>query len=187
MPIADIGSKGSGLFGFGGKVGDSTFNDFAGAASDLFSSQINAESLDIKAKGDLAEAASYDMAAGLALLNKQYTVTETAIKETQNDREVYQTISQQQAGVAGGGLAESGSALDLLRSSAQQGALSHAIIGQQGLITEAGYQEQHDSYTNMAGALRQAAQEEEDLSSKTSLFGEITGGIKAIAAIATFA
>ena len=164
-----------------------TFKDFGGAASDIFSSQIGAESLQIKAQGDLAEATSYDMAAKLALLNEQYTKTETAVKETQNEREIYQTISSQQAGVAGGGLAASGSALDLLRSSASQGALSQAIIGQQGLITEAGYQEQHDSYTNMAAAARQAAASEESLASDTGFFGAITGGIKAIAGIATLA
>src|SRR5258706_2171538 len=90
-------------------VGQSTFYNFAGAASDLFSSGIGADSLRIKAQGDLAEARSYDMAAALALLNKQYTVAETAVKETQNEREVYQTISQQQAGVAGGRVARGGS------------------------------------------------------------------------------
>lgn len=166
-------------------LGASTFNDFAGAASDLFSGITGSESLDIKAQGDFAEAQSYQMAAGLALLNKQYTATETGVKEAQNQREIYQTISQQRAGVAGGGLAESGSALDLLRSSASQGALSQAIIGQQGLITEAGYQEQHDSYVNMANALNQAGSEEEHLASQTSMFSEITGGIKAVAGIAT--
>jgi hypothetical protein len=165
--------------------GQSTFSDFAGAASDLFSSQLGAESDRIKAQGDLAEATSYDMAAQLALLNEQYTKTETAVKETQNEREIYQTISSQQAGVAGGGLAASGSALDLLRSSASQGALSQAIIGQQGLITEAGYQEQHDSYTNMAAAARAAAASEEQLASDTETAGWITGGIKAIAGVAT--
>jgi len=166
-------------------LSDRTFSDFGGAASDIFSSQLGAESLRIKAQGDLAEATSYDMAARLALLNKQYTVTETGVKQMQADREIYQTISSQQAGVAGGGLAESGSAIDLLRSSASQGALSHAIIGEQGLITEAGYQEQHDSYTNMAAAARAAAAAEEKEASDTSFFGAITGGIKAIAGIAT--
>jgi hypothetical protein len=165
--------------------GQSTVSDFGGAASDLFSGFIGGMSADIKAKGDIAEAQSYEMAAQLALLNKQYTVTETAVKEAQNEREVYQTISQQEAGVAGGGLAESGSALDLLRSSASQGALSHAIIGQQGLITEAGYQEQHDSYINMANALREAASEEESLGGLSEIGGIITGGIKAVAGIAT--
>jgi hypothetical protein len=165
--------------------GQSTFSDFAGAASDLFSGITSGMSAGIKAEGMLAEATSYDQAAALALLNEQYTKTATAVKEVQNEREVYQTISQQEAGVAGGGLAESGSALDLLRDSASQGALSHAIIGQQGLITEAGYQEQHDSYTQMAATLRDMAQKEKD----TGLFGEIgsfvTGGIKAVAGIAT--
>src|SRR5258706_12433941 len=164
--------------------GQSTFSDLGGSASDIFSSQLGAESLKIKAQGDLAEARSYDMAAALALLNKQYTVTETAVKESQNEREVYQTISQQEAGVAGGGLAASGRALVLLRSSASQGALSDAIIGQQGLITEAGYQEQHDSYTNMANAARAAAMAEEHLGDETLLFGGISAGIKAFAGAA---
>jgi NADH dehydrogenase/NADH:ubiquinone oxidoreductase subunit G len=166
-------------------LGASTFNDFAGAASDLFSGITGSESLQIKAQGDIAEAQSYTMAAQLAGLNEQYTKEETAVKESQNEREIYQTESQQQASVAGGGLAESGTALDLLRSSASQGALSQAIIGQQGQITEAGYQEQQESYTNMATALQQAASEEEKLASQTSLFSEITGGIKAAAGIAT--
>lgn len=165
--------------------GASTFNDFAGAASDLFSGITGSESLNIKAEGDLAEAKSYQLAAQLAGLNEQYAKTETNVKEAQNEREIYQTESQQQAQVAGGGLAESGSALDLLSSSASQGALSQAIIGQQGLITEAGYQEQQDSYNNMATALQQAASEEQKLASQTSMFSEITGGIKAAAGIAT--
>src|SRR5258706_7426931 len=165
--------------------GQSTFSDLGGSASDIFSSQLGAESLKIKAQGDLAEARSYGMGAQLALLNKQYTVPETAVKESQNEREVYQTISSQEAGVAGGGLAESGSALDLLRSSASQGALSHAIIGQQGLITEARYQEQHYSYTHMANAARWAAQQEEDLAVSTEIAGTVTAGLKFAAAAAT--
>jgi hypothetical protein len=165
--------------------GAATFTDLGGAASDIFSGITGSESLQIKAQGDLAEGRSYDLAAALALQNEQFTQTETGVKQMQNDREVYQTISGEQAGIAGGGLAESGSALDLLRSSASQGALSHALIGQQGLITEAGYQEQHDSYVNMSAAAKQAAQSEEELASQTGLFSEITGGIKAVAGIAT--
>lgn len=165
--------------------GQSTFSDFGGAASDIFSGFTADMSAQIKAGGDLAEAQSYEMAAGLALQNEAFTKTATAVKTAQNDREVYQTISSQQAGVAGGGLAASGSALDLLRDSASQGALSHEIIGQQGLITEAGYQEQHDSYINMANALRQAAAKESELGGMSGIFGGITGGIKALAGIAT--
>jgi hypothetical protein len=47
------------------------------------------------------------------------------------------TLGGQEADVAGAGFSEGGSALDLLRSSASQGALTHAVLGQQGLITEA--------------------------------------------------
>jgi hypothetical protein len=45
-----------------------------------------------------------------------------------------------QASTAGSGFQASGSSLDILRDSASQGAIAHAVLGQQGLITEAGYQ-----------------------------------------------
>ena len=166
-------------------LGASTFTDFGGAASDLFGGIMADQADQIKAQGDLAEATSYEEAATLAGQNEQFAKTQTAVNEVQNQRQVYQTISQQEAGVAGGGLAESGSALDLLRDSASQGALSQALIGQQGLITEAGYQEQQQSYTQMAAALQQAASEESSLGNEAGIFGAITGGIKGIAGIAT--
>jgi hypothetical protein len=87
----------------------------------------------------------------------------TAIKESQADRNLYQALGTTRADFAvglfarpmncriwrcsGAGFAESGSALDLLRESASQGAMTKAVLGEQGLITEAGYQEQAQSYT----------------------------------------
>src|ERR1019366_2908418 len=47
------------------------------------------------------------------------------------------------------GFGEGGSGGDILRSSASEGALNRAVLVQQGHITEAGYQEQADSYTAM--------------------------------------
>lgn len=82
---------------------------------------------------------------------------------------------------AGAGFAQSGSALDILRTSAQQGATTRAVIGQQGLITEAGYQEQSEAYQNMASAAGTAINAE-----KTSETGDLIGaGLKGAAALAS--
>ena len=93
------------------------------------------------------------------------------------------SLGKTQAAEAGAGLAQSGSAVDLLRESAQEGATTKAAVGQQGLITEAGYQEQHDSYMNMAAAA-QAAEQATELSGIGDLVG---GGLKLAAAIAPLA
>jgi hypothetical protein len=45
-----------------------------------------------------------------------------------------------------------GSALDILRESASQGALTRAVTGEQGLSQEEGFHQQAASYRNMAAA-----------------------------------
>ena len=166
-------------------LGAATFNDIGGAVSDLFSSQETAAGLNIKAQGDIAEGQEYTLAAGLAGQNEQFTEQSTAIKEMQAEREANMTIGAQKAGVAASGFEEGGSALDLLRDSASQAALQRQVLGQQGLITEAGYQEQQQSYQTMASAATTAASEEQSLASKTEEFGDISAAIKGAAAVAT--
>ena len=157
--------------------GSATFTDIAGSVSDLFSADADRS----KATGDRIEGQNYDLASTLATQNEQFTETSTNIKQAQLDRNIYQTIGGEQADVAGAGFANSGSALDLMRDSASQGALTKAVAGQQGLITEAGYQEQATSYTNMAQAANVAA----DAEDKAAEGADITAGIKGVAAIAT--
>jgi hypothetical protein len=89
-------------------------------------------------------------------------------------------MGQTTADTAGAGFATSGSSMDMLRESAQQGALTKAVIGEQGLIQEAGYKEQAQSYDTMASAATMAAGAE-----KTAATGDfIGGGMQAAAAIA---
>jgi len=173
------GNSKSGLFGQGGGISNTTFSDFGGAASDLFA----AEGDKSKAQYDFAEAKNYGLAADLALQNEAFTETSTTIKEAQQQREAMSARGGVEAQVAGAGFAESGSALDILRDSAAQGALTHAVIGQQGLITEAGYKEQAESAQNMEAAATQAGNAE----NQAATFAEITGGIKAVAGLATLA
>lgn len=158
-------------------ISDRTINDLGGAVSDIF----NYEALGSKEEALQFEEQNYEAASQLALQNEQFTKTSTAIKQQQSDRELYQSLGRTTGAVAGAELDLSGSSLDILRESAQQGATTRAVIGQQGLITEAGYQEQAQSYQNMA----QAAQVAEN-AEKTSGIGDLIGaGLKGAAAIAT--
>src|ERR1700730_6424021 len=138
-------------------ISRSTFSNAGGAVNDIFAgigaatnASLQAKGLRIKAAGNLAEGQEYDLAASLAAENEKFTETSTQIQEAQRERENTLQIGGQRADIAAAGFAESGSALDILRDSASQGALSKAVLGQQGLITEAGYTEQEASYNLMA-------------------------------------
>jgi hypothetical protein len=134
--------------------GNATFSDIGTAVSDIFAAQGD----ELKAKGAAFEQQSYVEAAALAKQNEAFTEMSTAIKQSQADRNLYQALGTTRADVAGAGFAASGSALDILRESASQGAMTKAVLGEQGLITEAGYQEQAQSYTDMANAAGVAIQ-----------------------------
>jgi len=157
--------------------GSSTLSDASGAVSDLFA----AEGHRAKGQGDLMEAQNYDLAAEYAQKNVEYTDLSTKIKNMQTERQIYQGEGQLQAGVAASGFTSGGSAGDLMRESASQGALTHAVLSQQGLIQEQGYQEQAASYQNMSKAARMAAEAED----KAATGADITGVIKGIAGIAS--
>lgn len=158
-------------------VGQATFSGAAGAVGDLFA----ASGYKYKAQGALLEKENYLKAADLAGENERFTEQSQAIKQTQLDRSIYQSTSGTQADTAGGGLAASGSALDILHDSASQGALTKQVLAEQGYITEAGYKEQQESYQTMAKAAQVAA----DAANEASDSSMITGIIKGIGAIAS--
>jgi len=137
-------------------ISQAAISNFGSAANDIFSYFAD----EAKAGSDLAEQQEYTLAGNLAFQNEQFTKDSTAIKESQENRQITQALGRTQAQVAGAGFAESGSALDILRSGAQQGALTKAVTSEQGLITEAGYEEQGESYRLMASAAGAAAQAE---------------------------
>lgn len=144
-------------------IGANTFSFAGGAVSDLF-----------KGFGDEVEGKNYDLAAQLAEKNVQYTQMSTAAKTMQAQRQLTMGLGETTADVAGAGFGQSGSALDLLRDSASQGALHEAVLKEQGLITEEGYKEQAQSYKNMASYAKEA--EEGDF---------IGAALKGAAAVAT--
>lgn len=153
-------------------------NELAGAASDLFKYEASGSSAEaamaksrasllsasadrLKGQGDVVEGQMYTKAAGLADLNATYTKESTAIQETQADRALFLNLGGARSAAAASGGTAGGSAEDILRDSASQGALNRAVLTQQGLITEAGYQEQGESYRFMTQASNIAAQAEE--------------------------
>lgn len=202
--ISGLGSAASDIFA-GMAAKDQSKLKAKGIRIGAEGTRLSAESLRIKARSDITEAGTYDLAAGLARQNKAFTETSTAIKSAQQDRDLFKAMGATRADVAGAGFAESGSALDILRDSASQGALAKAVLGQQGLITEAGYEEQAKSYETMSKAGRAAAEsqfgiadrtdaiaaQEDQLAFETIKAGNraatgayISGGIKAIGSIA---
>ena len=165
--------------------GSGTINSAGGAVQDIFGGQATGAGLRLRARGNLAEADNYDLAATLARQNAAFTEESTAVKTAQMGRAVYRGIGTAESDIAGAGFAMSGSALDILRDSASQGALTKAILGRQGLITEAGYEEQAQSFTNMSKAARYAAEEQDKMAGTAERNGWITGGIKGAAALAS--
>jgi hypothetical protein len=142
--------------------------------------------IDPRDRADLAEAQEYGIAATEAMQEAQFTKVSTAIQGFQQERELSQSLGQTTADVAGAGFATSGSALDLLRSSASQGATQQAVTQQavtqqQGLVTEQGYEEQAQSYLNMESAADMAASAEK----KAATGAEIGAGFQFAAGVAS--
>lgn len=145
-------------------LGGMDFGSAGGAVSSIFG-----------AIGDFQNASSLKKASKMAMQNARISAESTAIQQTQAQREVLQTIGRQQAQVGGAGLAASGSALDLLRSSQSQGELTKQLIGVQGKIDENDWKLQSQNYAAQAAA------------AKTSGIGGILGGVmKGVGAIAPF-
>ena len=111
--------------------------------------------------------ANIELAQGLAQQNAAYTAASTNIQAAQQERQTVMTIGSQKAAVGGAGLAESGSALDLLASSASQGALAKGVLVTQGQMQQAGYEEQANSYGVMSAAAKATAAGEVKISGET--------------------
>lgn len=125
--------------------------------------------------GQLQAAKGYKKAAAFSDLSANISQQATQIQAFQAERDVYRTIGGAKADFGGAGLSMSGGALDVIRDSAQQGALTKQLIQAQGAITTAGYEAEAESYRSMATA------------AKTAGKGGILGGIlKAAATAAPF-
>jgi hypothetical protein len=138
--------------------------DVGGAVSSLFG-----------ARGARASARSYGIAQTFAEENAKLSESATKLKLEQQQRQIFGVLGTQKAQVAGAGFAASGTALDLLRSSASQGAMTKAITAEQGAIQATSYYEQAAMY----GGMKAAA----DTSSVGQTIAGLLQGAGAIAAI----
>jgi hypothetical protein len=115
MPGGDWSIGGKGLKAIGGIIQ---------GAGQIFSGFASADA-------DREEAAYYKKAAGW----EKYS---TDIKEMSFNRQLYQTLGTGRADIASSGLKISGSAADVMRQNAAEGAVTRNIIGLQGEIDEQG-------------------------------------------------
>ena len=129
--------------------------------------RISAAGLRYKAQGDLAEAENYALAAALARKNIDYTRESQGIQQMQLDRQIAGSLGKTRAGYGGAGLRLGGSALDVLADSASQGRLAKSVLARQGEITEAGFEEQAQSYDTMSAAARMAYAGQLDIAART--------------------
>lgn len=136
------------------------FSGAGGAVNDIFG-----------AIGSFQSAGAYNKAAAYAEQNANITRQSTAVKQLQTQRQIFQTIGGQKADVAGAGLAASGSALDILKSSMAQGALTKQLVTNQGMIDANSYEAQATAYKSQAS------------SAKSAGIGSLVGGALSIASI----
>lgn len=147
MAVANSG------FGLSTSNVQGTLSNFGGSVADLYA----ASGLQSRAKGARIEAQEYGLGATEADLNAQFTKVSTDIKQYQTQRSLFHSLGSTMADVASSGFANTGSALDIERDSAMQGELTKAVLGAQGQIEEAGYEEQAASFRLMQQAANEAA------------------------------
>lgn len=118
--------------------------------------------------GDLAQAAAYQQAASLAKKNAALVKLSTGIQEDEARRQAYKVAGQNVAAAGANNEALTGSAMDTLRSNAQQTTLQKTLIAEQGLINQQGWLEKAAADEGMAAA------------SAASGAGSILGGVLGI-------
>ena len=110
-------------------------------------------------KGCTLKLATITLAATLANQNAEFTRQSTAVQQYQTHRNFEKSEGNTQAEFGASGVTgDSVSSEAILRENAGQGALSKQLLGQQGLITEAGYTEQANADTALAQYANQSAQ-----------------------------
>lgn len=124
--------------------------DLGGAVTDLFG-----------ARGARSSAGSYEEAERIANENAVLAGAATRTKALLLQRQITKGLGSTQAQVAGAGFAASGSALDIMRDSASQGAITKALNEEQGAITVNSFREQANQFGAMAKAAKSSSRLQE--------------------------
>jgi hypothetical protein len=164
MPDSNSGFLwGNALSGLGG---------LAGAAGSLLGGSSSSAGYAATAAGDRAEAQGLEEAAQSEELNKTLAGASGQIQDAMAARTIYKSTSGIEAAAAGAGFNGGGSAGDILRESAQQGALTRQMLGVQTEVNENTYQMQANTYTAEA----QQAEDNADAADAAASAAE-TGGV----------
>lgn len=126
--------------------------------------------LTTEAAGSTAEAGEYGQAAAGATNNAEIATLSGQLQQYQNTRTLMNTLGTQAADVSGAGFQNSGTALNLARSSLQQGVLQNQVLGLNAELESGGYLEQASaSQAEQQGALAAAATESSEAATAGSL------------------
>lgn len=157
------------MAGIGGLVGG-----IGGAVSGIFS----AEGSGAEADGDFQAALSYRKARDIELQNIDITKTSTEIQGLQLQRKIDKVQGTQTAQLGAAGVS-GGSAGDLMRDSAQQGALAVTQVNTQGKIQENAFKAQADAFDAQAIAADAAGHKAESAAQGAMIGGafSLLGGI----------
>ena len=128
-----------------------------GEAGQLASETGQANAFNIEAQGATAEAAQYDIAGNISTNNANIELVSGQLQQFQNTRNMLKTLGQQAGGYSGAGFQQSGSALNVARSSLQQGLLQNQVIGTNANLAAGGYLEQAAASQAEATTARTAA------------------------------
>jgi hypothetical protein len=117
----------------------------------------NAQALETEAAGTQQEVQEYGIAGGISSENAQMATLSGQLQQYQNTRSLMNTLGSQAAGISGNGFQESGTALNLARSSLQQGLLQNQVLGLNAQMESGGYLEEAASSQAEATAASTAA------------------------------
>lgn len=117
----------------------STIGDILGLNAKATQYQADSAASTIEAEGSAAEAEAYRISGGIAEQNAELERRSANLEALQQERLIHKTIGGQRAAVAASGFGEAGTAVDLMRDTIRQGALSTALTRMQGDITAGGY------------------------------------------------
>lgn len=112
----------------------------------------------MSAGGLKQDAASLDKAAGMEDVNAKLTDASKGIQHAAAARDIYKVMGGQASDVASAGFAMSGTALDLARDSARQGAITQSLIEVQGNIDTQTHLINAQNLRAQAASARSAAQ-----------------------------
>lgn len=118
--------------------------------------------------GASAEAGQYEKAAAISANNATIALVSGGLEQYAQTRQLQNTLGAQRAGVAGGGFANAGSAVDLARSSLQQGLIQNQVLGLNANMQAGGYLEQAQASQGEATAAEYAASAEATQSASAS-------------------